>query len=71
MAIGKNHQLKIARQTMNLSCAGSRILGGMNHIQAAAILNKKVDEDCNCFETHKFTNLVEIIASDFHDILRV
>ena len=38
MEVGKKHQLKIARDTLKMSCAGARIMGGMDHCEAFLIL---------------------------------
>ena len=46
--IGKYHQLKIARRTMELSCVGALILGGMDHTDAARLLGRGIPDDCTC-----------------------
>ena len=48
MNIPEKHQRKIARRTMELTCLGSRILGGMTHVEAARILGVPLPEHCTC-----------------------
>lgn len=48
------HQLRIARKTMKLSCVGAAILGGPNHYEAAEIIHRltgvfvAIDAPCSC-----------------------
>jgi hypothetical protein len=44
----RGHQLKIARDTMRMHCAGARIMGGMDHPTAAALLGKPLPKGCTC-----------------------
>ena len=46
--VAKRHQLAIARKTMKMHCIGARIMGGMDHVKAAELLNRKLPEDCDC-----------------------
>jgi hypothetical protein len=51
---GETHQLKIARDSMKLSCIGCRCLGGPNHKESQEVILKltnklvKLDSDCTC-----------------------
>lgn len=38
MQVGDKHQLKIARDTLKLSVVGAKVLGGMNHAEAIAVI---------------------------------
>lgn len=58
LSIPEKHQLKIARETMRMHCAGARIMGGMGadpHRKAARIIHEltgvfvAVESDCTCF----------------------
>lgn len=54
MTIQEKQQLKIARDTLKLSCIGTRILGGMDHATAQAVICEltgkriELDDDCTC-----------------------
>ena len=57
MTVAERHQLKIARDTMQMHCAGAYILGGLGenpHREAARIILKltgkpaTIDPDCTC-----------------------
>jgi hypothetical protein len=47
-ATPRQHQLKIARDTMRMHCLGARIMGGMDHPTAAALLGKPLPAGCTC-----------------------
>ena len=58
LSVPERHQLRIARDTMKMSCAGARIMGGMGpspHRKAAEVIHTLtgvtvgVDSDCSCF----------------------
>ena len=48
------HRLKIARDTMRMSCVSARIMGGPDHIDAANTIYElsrvivAIDADCTC-----------------------
>jgi hypothetical protein len=71
--IAKRHQLNIARKTMRLSCVGTRILGGMDHIEAAKLLKTKTDADCECFSNIPLSKrtIEDCIADDHYNILAI
>lgn len=52
--VGQRHQLRIARDSMRMHCAGVLIMGGPNHYDAAAIIERltgaivAIDADCTC-----------------------
>ena len=57
MGTAEKHQLKIARNTMRMHCAGARIMGGLGddpHREAARIIRRitgkpaSIDPDCTC-----------------------
>ena len=43
-----SHQTKIARKTLQYSCEGAQIMGGMTHIEAAEFLNRPLPKWCTC-----------------------
>jgi len=51
--VGKKHQLKIARDTMKMHCAGAKVMGGMDHVRAAEVLGKPVPDGCTCGKVEK------------------
>jgi hypothetical protein len=46
--VPKEHQLRIARETMKKTCGGLRVLCGMDHVEAAELLGRRVPADCTC-----------------------
>ena len=74
MQTAKNHQMNIARKTMKLSCVGARIMGGMDHIDAAQVLSRKTDSDCTCFQSRQYKTLNQealraIVTDDTYNVL--
>ena len=48
MGVPEKHRRRIARDTMRMHCAGCRIMGGMDHAEAARLLGVPIPEGCNC-----------------------
>lgn len=53
LSVPEKHMIKIAKDTMKLSCIGAKIMGGMNHLRAVNTLrehgyNVNLDPDCVC-----------------------
>ena len=48
MRVADQHRMTIARKTMRLSCFGARMLGGMDHVDAAFLLERALPKDCMC-----------------------
>jgi hypothetical protein len=54
LSVPERHQLKIARQSMKMHCAGCLIMGGPNHRESARIIHELtgaivgIDADCTC-----------------------
>ena len=46
--VPSQHQLKIARSTMKMHCAGASVAGGMDHKEAARLLGTSVPKGCTC-----------------------
>lgn len=57
MDIFTHHRKTAARRTMKLSCEGSFILGGMDHVEAAKLLNCHTPGDCICIRANLHTPL--------------
>ena len=53
----ERNQLKVARDSMRLSCSGCLILGGPNHYESARIIERitgaivGIDSECTCNKT--------------------
>jgi hypothetical protein len=45
LTIPERHQLKIARDTLKMSEAGARIMGGPNHAEAREIIKRLTGKD--------------------------
>lgn len=45
LTTAEKHQLKIARETLKLSEFGARVMGGMNHDEARAIIKRLTGKD--------------------------
>jgi hypothetical protein len=71
MDIFKKHQLAIAKKTMTYSCSGAFILGGMDHIDAARLLNRKTDANCTCYSKLAKPTIADCITDDTYGILEV
>ena len=57
----ERHQLKIAKDSMKLSCIGCWIMGGPNHVEAANIIKKLTGKvikgTCECEDSmHQYNN---------------
>lgn len=54
LSVPERHQLKVARGSMRMHCAGALIMGGPNHYQSARIIEQLtgaiigIDADCKC-----------------------
>lgn len=57
LSVPEQHQVKVARATMKMSCVGALCMGGPNHVEASKILRalrpdlgaeKYLDDDCTC-----------------------
>lgn len=52
----ERHQLRIAKRTLELTCIGAHIMGGMDHRQATETIHRLtgvvagVGSDCTCFQ---------------------
>lgn len=42
------HQRNIAQKTMKMNCTMARVMGGMDHHDAARVLGKPLPKDCTC-----------------------
>ena len=62
MTVPEQHQRKIALQTMKYHCVGAWVMGGMDHVQAAAVLGKKVPEGCTCGKGNTDESVQEVQA---------
>ena len=68
MDIGTKHQHKIARQSLKQSCVGARI-GGMDHVEAARILNSGLPFECDCGSCpHGYANRNKSCGICHHDV---
>jgi hypothetical protein len=54
LSVPDKHQLKIARQTLRMSCEGAFIMGGMDHPTAVQVIRRltggkcQQPKHCNC-----------------------
>ena len=52
--VARRHQLRIARETMQMNCIGARVMGGPNHREAVKIIHELsgvfagLAADCTC-----------------------
>ena len=65
--VADKHQLKIAKDTMRMSCVGARIMGGMDHLTAQYAIHRitgrhvPLHDDCTCGDTQ--TNNQEVTTT--------
>jgi hypothetical protein len=48
LSVPEKHQLKIARDTMKMTCVFCAVMGGMSHIEAGRLLNVPLPKNCTC-----------------------
>ena len=48
LSVPENHQLKIARDTMKMTCVFCAIMGGASHVKASKLLNVPLPKNCTC-----------------------
>jgi hypothetical protein len=54
LSVPEKHQLRIARDSMNMNCVGVAVMGGPNHQQAVSIIHQLtgaiagINFDCTC-----------------------